>query len=352
MIFILAFTFNFLLQIVLNDIFPQSFLITSVFLQPVFLSLLVGVLLRQKFRFCRDSWIRQAEYLSSKFLSFALILLGAKFVVADFLIISPKTIIFLAASILATCICSTFVSKILGIRHNMMLWLIAGNCICGPTAISFAAQVFHGEKNDIAKAIWINTLIGFILMLLLPVLGLAFNLDASTFGVWVGASLQSTAQVVTSAAMYSSDSSELALMIKSIRILFLVPLVSFLFVFFRQSSMKESTSDYSPSNQSLNFVEIRKMVPKFMLGFASLAFVFFMIDTISLVFSFSSVWMDHIASMRRSIANLSNLFLAMAMFGIGFLCNFEFKRDDLKVILFAFCSAIQLVTFAYLVALI
>ncbi|WP_413441706.1 YeiH family protein [Synechococcus sp. MIT S1220] len=352
MIFLLAFALNFLLQIVLNNIVPQGFLITSIFLQPVFLSLLAGVFLRQRFRCCRYSWIRQAEYLSSKFLSLALILLGAKFVVADFLIISPKTIIFLVVSILATCICSSFVSKILGIRHHMMLWLIAGNCICGPTAISFAAQVFHGEKNDIAKAIWINTLIGFILMLLLPILGLAFDLDTSTFGVWVGASLQSTAQVVTSAAMYSSDSSELALMIKSIRILFLVPLISFLFLFFRHSPIKKSGPDYLPSNQSLNVFEIRKMIPKFMVGFAILAFTFFMIDTIAFTFNLSKDWIGHIALLRRSVANLSNIFLAMAMFGIGFLCNFEFKREDLKVILFAFCSAIQLVIFAYLVALI
>ena len=352
MIFIFAFAFNFFLQVVLNTIVPQGLSITSVLLQPVFLSLLAGVSLRQRFRFCRASWIRQAEYLSSKFLSFALILLGAKFVVADFLIISPKTIILLVASILATCIFSSFVSRILGIRHHMMLWLIAGNCICGPTAISFAAQVFHGEKNDIAKAIWINTLIGFILMLLLPVLGLAFNLDSSRFGVWAGASLQSTAQVVTSAAMYSSESSELALMIKSIRILFLVPLITLLFIFSRYSSMRESNLDHFSSNQRLTFREIKNMMPKFIVGFAILAFIFFMIDTISVAFHFSAVWMDYIASMRQSVANLSNILLAMAMFGIGFLCNFEFKREDFKVILFAFCSAIQLVTFAYLVALI
>ena len=94
------------------------------------------------------------------------------------------------------------------------------------------------------------------------------------------------------------------------------------------------------------------MIPKFMVGFAILAFTFFMIDTIAFTFNLSKDWIGHIALLRRSVANLSNIFLAMAMFGIGFLCNFEFKREDLKVILFAFCSAIQLVIFAYLVALI
>ena len=203
MIFILAFSFNIFLEIILTNNNLDQLLFASVLLQPVSLSLVAGFFLRQKFRSCRDAWIRQSEYLSSKFLSLALILLGARFVAADLKLISPKTIGFLVFSILFTCFFSRLYSKFLGIRHNMMLWLIAGNCICGPTAISFAAQIFQGDKKDIAKAIWINTIIGFLLMLLMPMLGLAFDLDPSTFGVWAGASLQSTAQVVTRAAMYS-----------------------------------------------------------------------------------------------------------------------------------------------------
>ena len=349
MILFLALVLNFLFEIVLDDIVSQDFLFASVIFQPVFLSLLTGFCLRQRFRFCRDSWIRQAEYLSSRFLSYALILLGAKFVVADLLLISPKTVIFLVISILATCICSAFLSKYLGVNQHMMLWLIAGNCICGPTAISFAAQVFHGEKNDIAKAIWINTLIGFILMLLLPILGLALELDANTFGVWAGASLQSTAQVVTSAEMYSTDSSELALMIKSIRIIFLVPLISVLFIFFRRPSLQ---SDNVAVNRSFGFVEFVKMMPKFMVGFTVLASTFFVIDIVALMFDFNESWIQLIASTRKTIADISSICLAMAMFGIGFLCNFKFKKNDFKVILFAFFSAIQLVIFSYIVALI
>ncbi|MAR07104.1 MAG: hypothetical protein CL862_08400 [Cyanobium sp. NAT70] len=351
MIVILAFAFNLVLKIFLAKNNLHQLFFASVLLQPVSLSLVAGFFLRQQFRFCRDAWIRQSEYLSSRFLSLALILLGAKFVAADLKLISPKTIAFLVFSILFTCFLSTLYSKFLGIRHNMMLWLIAGNCICGPTAISFAAQIFQGEKKDIAKAIWINTMIGFLLMLLMPVLGLAFDLDPNTFGVWAGASLQSTAQVVTSAAMYSSESSELALLIKSIRILFLVPLISFLLIFFRHDSLMSKSCQSTKSNQ-LGLFDFVKMLPRFMIGFAIVAVSFFLIDLVVFHYALNSEWLMRVMSLRQWLGDISSFCLAMAMFGIGFLCNFKFQRSDFRIIVFALCSALQLLLFSYIVALI
>ena len=47
-----------------------------------------------------------------------------------------------------------------------------------------------------------NTLIGILFMLLLPSLAYRLGCDPEMFGLWAGSSLQSTAQVMTSAAFF------------------------------------------------------------------------------------------------------------------------------------------------------
>ena len=130
-------------------------------------------------------------------------------------------------------------------------------CICGPTAISFAYQFFDGDKGKLAKAIGINTLIGLSLMLLLPAVGQVIQCDPQEFGVWVGSSLQSTAQVVTSASLFSETSADIALVLKSLRILLMLPMVILLRSVVRQSHVERCLDN----SRSFSLGSLTRLVP-------------------------------------------------------------------------------------------
>ena len=228
MLFSLAIGFNLFVFFFRSVLISLDVPYASIFVQPVLLSLMAGLICSGWFVEKRQNLIPQADLISSKFLAFAIVLLGSQLSWSDLTLLSPKVILALIICILIVSMTTLYFGRILGIKQSLTVWVLVGNCICGPTAISFASRIFKGENPDLAKSIWMNTFIGIIFMIALPVVGAIFNCNPQEFGLWAGASLQSTAQVVTSASIYSADSADLALILKSIRIVLLVPLIMFL----------------------------------------------------------------------------------------------------------------------------
>ncbi|WP_186539256.1 YeiH family protein [Synechococcus sp. BIOS-E4-1] len=322
-------------------------LLSSIFLQPILLSLVAGFLFRNSLD-GRSTWIGQSDWLSSRALSFALSLMGAQFVLSDLLAISWHTIVSLLFCIFLTCVVGTVVNRFLKLDNSFMLWLLAGNCICGPAAISFASQIFNGEKKDIAKAIWINTLIGFILMILLPFFADLLNLSSEAFGVWAGSSLQSTAQVVASASIFSTESTDIALMIKSIRIIMLLPVMFLLKILSSPNSIEYSDSKKARKYQfSLN--SFLRTFPRFLIVFLMLSFISLMIDLSGILYGPEFSLYTVFSQLRPLLGQVSKFSLSLAMFAIGYLCNFDLSRSDCRAIIFAIFTALQLVFTSYFI---
>lgn len=345
MLFLLCISFNLFVFIISPGFLNGNSVISSIVLQPVLLSSVGGFFLRKVVK-TRSAWIHQSDLLSSRALSFAISLMGLQFVLSDFLAISWKTTLSLLFCIIVTCLIGITTNYFLKIDNSYMVWLLAGNCICGPAAISFASQIFIGEKKDIAKAIWINTIIGFLLMIVLPILADFLQLSPDAFGVWAGSSLQSTAQVATSASIFSSESIDIALMIKSFRILLLLPIILFLQLI---SPPKHSFFEsYHANDRTLfSFSSLFKIFPRFMVAFISLALISVFIDTTGFVYGSGFPPYRLLVAVRPTVGVCSNFFLSLAMFAVGYLCSFELNRKDCRAILFALFSAIQLVLVAY-----
>ena len=247
------------------------------FFHPVTLSLATGLLLRQVFRGNYPAYQLQAEAISSRFLTWALILLGAQLTFADLSLLSSGLVASLILVLFLVTSFTMIMARLMRVPLSPAIWVLVGNCICGPTAISFAYQFFDGDKGKLAKVIGINTLIGLSLMLLLPAVGQVIQCDSQEFGVWVGSSLQSTAQVVTSASLFSETSADIALVLKSLRILLMLPMVIFLRSIVRQSHVER----FQDNSRFISFGSLTRLVPIFMVGFLLNALVFNIYDILS-----------------------------------------------------------------------
>ncbi len=274
-----------------------------------------------------------------KYLSIGIVMMGSQILISKSGLDNIKLIYIVITSVLLTFYLSLVLKKILNIQSSYAFLLIAGTCICGPAAISFVSRITRSSNNQIANAIWINTLNGFLLVILLPIIAYSLGLNPNQFGIWAGASIQSTAQVISSAALYSDNSVQIAIIIKSLRILLLLPFMILI-------SFHYSKSSRNPLNNRSLLLEY---IPPFMFWFIGIVFVFNSVDQFIIYnFSYSSIIYNTFSIILEFLKSLSKIFLSLSIFGISYGFNvFSKVNFNPKLILFSFGSSIILIISNY-----
>jgi uncharacterized integral membrane protein (TIGR00698 family) len=121
-----------------------------------------------------------------------------------------------------------WIAKRLKLPTDLGLLLGVGGAVCGASAIVAADTVVQADKRDSAVAIGVITLLGTLGIFLYPLLLTAFGLSDFEYGVWAGASLHETAQVVAAGDAVSATATEVATVAKLVRICWLAPIVWYL----------------------------------------------------------------------------------------------------------------------------
>ena len=312
----------------------SNILITSTLFDPIVISFVLGQILRIILINKTDIKL----YIPvEKYLSIGIVLMGSQILISESGLHNMKLIYILISSVILTFYLSLVLKKILNIQSSYAFLLIAGTCICGPAAISFVSRITRSSNNQIANAIWINTLNGFLLVIILPIIAYSMGLNPNQFGIWAGASIQSTAQVISSAALYSDNSVQIAIIIKSLRILLLLPfmiLISF------------HNSNSNPLNNRSLLIDY---IPPFMIWFIGIVFLFNIVDQFIIInFYYSNFVNNTFSIFLVMLKSLSKIFLSLSIFGISYsfnaFCKVNFKP---KLILFSFASSIILILSNY-----
>ena len=116
----------------------------------------------------------------------------------------------------------------LGLDRKLATLLSVGGGICGASAVVAADSVVHAEKRDSALALGIITLLGTLGIVVYPWIGRAAGMSDFLYGVWDGASLHEMAQVVAAGSGFSKAATDVATVVKLVRICLLAPVVFFL----------------------------------------------------------------------------------------------------------------------------
>jgi uncharacterized integral membrane protein (TIGR00698 family) len=114
----------------------------------------------------------------------------------------PVVIACVAIALIAT----MAAGKMLGVAPGIRRLLAAGTAICGCTAIIAVAPIVRARPQDVGIAIACVVLFGSLAMLGYPLLAHAFfGGDVASAGMFFGASIQDTSQVVGAALIYSQQ---------------------------------------------------------------------------------------------------------------------------------------------------
>jgi uncharacterized integral membrane protein (TIGR00698 family) len=121
-----------------------------------------------------------------------------------------------------------WIAERMGVPHKLAILLGVGGAICGASAIVAADSVVQSEKQESAIAIGVITLLGTIGIVVYPYIGLGLGLSDHVYGLWDGASLHETAQVVAAGFGVSAEAARVATVVKLARIALLAPAVFWL----------------------------------------------------------------------------------------------------------------------------
>ncbi len=201
---------------------------TAAILDPLFIALAIGILLRSGLRLNEES-AKRIRLAPTILIPPGVILYGA--VNLNFSKLTPldPNYIFLIFIVFLVYTLSTLVlAKLFGLNERSGYLITTGSTICGASAIAITSRAIDADPDDISVSlisVFSAALIG--LFLILPVTREALSLTDIEYGVFSGTVLQFTGFVKSAAAHLSAPAQNIAISVKALRyigLLFLIPL--------------------------------------------------------------------------------------------------------------------------------
>ena len=192
------------------------------------LAILLGIILGNTF-FKQPDLAAGTKFSESKLLEYSVVLLGLTVTFQTIGEMGFKGLIFILLIMTTVIIGAYWIGRKLGFNEKMALMMAGGNAVCGSSAIGAIAPAIEANDEEKGQIITLVNLLGTVMMLTLPFLGMSLFGDALlSKSALLGGTLQSVGQVVAGASLINPETVKYAMLFKITRIIFLVVVV-FLF---------------------------------------------------------------------------------------------------------------------------
>lgn len=270
-------------------------------IDPLFMAVLLGVLLRNlvpatlPYKAHISAW-------SKRLLPIAIALMGARLDIQELLAVSGPSLFLSAACVALGLGITVGIGKMMGLSTRFSALLGAGTAICGSTAIAILSPVIRARSEETALSITTVTALGTVAIVALPPLGHALAMSQADFGLWAGLAVHATPQVVATGFAYGAQAGEVALVVKLIRILLLIPLVILAQAVLGQDEQSAQTMSRG--------AKVKKLFPPFIVGFL----LFVAANSMGLLSGeLIEGW-----SLSKVMVKTSSWLFAIAMVGVGY----------------------------------
>lgn len=276
---------------------------------PLIIGIVLGMLYANSLRNrLPETWVPGILFCSKQLLRLGIILYGFRLTLQNIVDVGGPAIGLDAVVVSVTIVGGVFLGRLLKMDRDVALLTSVGSGICGAAAILGAEATIRTKPYKTAVAVSTVVIFGTISMFLYPVLyrNGAVALTPEQMGLYTGSTLHEVAHVVGAGNAMGKQISDVAIIVKMIRVILLVPallVMSFLAV---KGASRTAVSGGS-----------RITVPWFALGFLA-------------VIAFNSFnWLPQ--GMIGFINNLDTFLLTMAMTALGAETSMEkFKKAGAK----------------------
>ena len=271
---------------------------THLSLSPLVVGILIGIVFANTLgRYLPEEWRSGLKFCSKRILRIGIIFFGFRLTLADVAQVGLSAVALDIFIVCSTIGLGLLVGKWLKMDKETTLLTSSGSAICGAAAVLGAEATLKSEAYKTAVAVSTVVLFGTLSMFLYPVLyrNGFFPLSTHEMGLYTGSTVHEVAHVVGASNAMGKEVAEVAVIVKMIRVILLVPV---LLVFsWSARSRSESESERVTADQR------RLVVPWF-------ALLFLLAIALNTLLSLSP-------AVTEPIKTVDNFALTMAMTALG-----------------------------------
>lgn len=283
----------------------ERMLAGKVWLEAFVLAILIGTTVRSLWTPC-DRWQDGIAFSTKYLLEVAVVLLGASVSAATIAAAGLPLLVGIAVVVATAILLSFGIGRLLGLPTRMALLIACGNAICGNSAIVAIAPVIGADSDDVVASIAFTAVLGVVVVLGLPLLGLGLGISGAAFGTLAGLTVYAVPQVIAAAAPLGSAAANMGMLVKLVRVLMLGPVCLVLsLVAPRLAPQMPPPSELAGGTLTARRLEAAHLVPWFIIGFLMLVAC----RSLGLVPNMAIPWISRITTLLTVIS--------MAALGLG-----------------------------------
>ena len=298
---------------------------TELSFSPMIIGIILGMLYANSLRnHLPETWVPGIQFCSKKLLRLGIILYGFRLTFMDVVAVGLPGIIIDVVVVTVTIIGGYWLGKALKMDRDIALLTSIGSGICGAAAVLGAESTIQTKPYKTAVAVATVVIFGTISMFLYPIAYRAgiLNLSPEEMGIYAGATLHEVAHAVGAGNAMGPEISDVAVIVKMIRVMLLVPVLLVLGYWVAIPAVKQGVTGTAAKG--------KVAVPWFALGFLA-------------VIGFNSFGL--LPQSAVDVINYIDTFLlTMAMVALGAETSIDkFKKAGAKPFILAFLLYIWLI---------
>ena len=179
----------------------------------------VGAILKQR------PVLKPGITFSSKFvLQLSVVVLGSQLSLAQVASVGLESLPVMLGTLALCLVAAWLIGRWLGIIGDLRTLIGVGTGICGASAIAAVTPVIGAISVDVAYAISTIFLFNIVAVVLFPVVGHLLGMSQHAFGLFAGTAVNDTSSVVATAATYGTQATNVAVVVKLVRTLMIIPI--------------------------------------------------------------------------------------------------------------------------------
>ncbi|PAF48738.1 hypothetical protein BKH41_05605 [Helicobacter sp. 12S02232-10] len=194
---------------------------------PLLIGVIVGTLASSIFRRAKSSTEKGVNFSAKKLLRLGIILYGFNVTLSEITNLGASPIIIAFVVVAVIFVLGTYIGIKLGLDRDIAMLVSGGSAVCGAAAVLALESSIKSEPYKGVVAVGTVVVFGIIAMFLYPIfynIGI-IPLTPIQEGIYIGATLHEVANVAGAASSVSPEAESVAVTIKMIRVILLVPLL-------------------------------------------------------------------------------------------------------------------------------
>ncbi|MGA2002029.1 MAG: putative sulfate exporter family transporter [Terriglobales bacterium] len=234
-------------------------------------------------------------------LKLGIVLLGARFVLADILKLGGISLALVVIEITLSLALMTLLGKLFKLKPKLVSLLAIGSAVCGVSAIIAAKGAIDADDEDSSFAIAAILALGALALFSFPAIAHGLHMNDVSYGLWAGLGVDNTAEATAAGALYSDAAGKVAVLAKTARNAMIGFVVLAYALYWAGKGQAETVTNKAAF--------LWKKFPKFILGFLLM----------SLLVGFHTFSKGQVSS----LGNLSKWAFLLTFAGVGLQTNFR-----------------------------